>query len=207
MLSFNMNASNSPPIGIRLATEHDAEQIAAIYRPAVADRVTSLEFEPPTPEEMSQRVLNTLRRTPWLVGESREEPGRILGYAYASSHKDRLGYQWSVDVSVYVADDAHRRGIGRSLYVPLLSVLRMQGFVNAYAGLTLPNPASEGLHRALGFQTVAVYDRVGYKFGAWHSVMWLWLALAPHEANPTPPRVLPAVRDETDRILKRGSRR
>lgn len=201
-----MSESSRAAISIRLATEHDAEQMAAIYRPSVADRVTSFEIEPPTATEMGQRVVNTLRRTPWLVAESSDDPGNILGYAYASAHKDRLGYQWSVDVSVYVADNARRRGIGRSLYEPLLDILRMQGFVNAYAGLTLPNAASEGLHRALGFETVAVYDRVGYKFGSWHSVMWLWLVLRPHESNPVPPRPLPAVTDEASSILERASR-
>ena len=199
-----MRASSHPPTTVRLATEHDAAQIAAIYRPAVADAAISFELEPPGADEMARRVSNTLQRTPWLVAEPRDEPGNVLGYAYASAHKDRLGYQWSVDVSVYVSDKVHRRGIGRRLYEPLFSVLRMQGFVNAYAGLTLPNPASEGLHRALGFEPIAVYDRVGYKFGAWHSTMWLWLALGPHEASPVAPRPLPSVMDEAKRILERA---
>jgi Acetyltransferase (GNAT) domain len=90
-----------------------------------------------------------------------------------------------------VRDDFQRRGIGRALYSSLIAVLTLQGFRNAYAGITLPNAASVCLHRALRFTTVGVYRRVGYKLGAWHDVMWLARTLAPHDASPPMPLSLP----------------
>ncbi len=69
--------------------------------------------------------------------------------------------------------DAHKgKGIGRSLYNSLVSLLKMQGFVNLYAGITLPNEASIKLHESCGFQKFAEYDNIGYKLGAWHKVGW-----------------------------------
>src|SRR3712207_848971 len=98
---------------IRLATERDAEQIAAVYAPNVTDTVISFELEPPTADEMRRRIEVTLQRYPWLVCERQ---GVVLGYAYAGAHGFRAAYQWSVDVSVYVHEDARRTGaeIGRA---------------------------------------------------------------------------------------------
>ena len=108
----------------------------------------------------------------------------MQGYAYASRHRDRAAYQWSIDVSVYVRADAHRRGIGRALYAALLRIVVAQGFYNAYAGITLPNPASVGLHESFGFRPVGMYRRVGHKLGAWHDVGWWALDLQPRPASP-----------------------
>ena len=173
---------------IRLATMADAPAIAAIYRPAVTDGVISFEYTPPSPSEMGSRMSATLERTPWIVCETNEG---MRGYAYAFPHRERAAYQWSVDVSVYVHPAAHRAGIGRALYTSLFQILVLQGFHNAYAGITLPNPASEALHRAFGFTSVGVYRKVGYKFGAWHDVEWLERTLVPHVQQPAPPRPLP----------------
>ena len=186
---------------LRLARAADGDRLAEIYRPAVAERTTSFELVPPSGAEMADRVTRTLARTPWLVAEASGEPGSAIGYAYASAHKDRAAYQWSVDVSAYVDGKAHRGGVGRALYGALFRILQLQGFVNAYAGITLPNPASEGFHRAMGFVPVGVYRRVGYKFGAWHDVIWLSLALAEHVAEPSAPRPLPEVRTAVEALL------
>jgi L-amino acid N-acyltransferase YncA len=186
---------------LRFARAEDGDRLAEIYRPAVAERATSFELAPPTGADMAGRVTRTLARTPWLVAEAAEAPHRVLGYAYASAHKDRAAYQWSVDVSTYVDPSAHRGGVGRALYTTLFEILRLQGFVNAYAGITLPNPASEGFHRAMGFEPVGVYRQVGYKLGDWHDVAWLSLALAEHGADPRPPRPLPEVRKEAEALL------
>jgi len=169
---------------IRLARAEDGPALAAIYAPAVAGRATSFEAEPPDGGEMARRVERLLARTPWLV---LAVDGAVAGYAYASPHRDRAAYQWSVEVSAYVAEAAHRRGVGRALYAALFGVLALQGFRNAYAGITLPNDASVGLHRALGFAPVGVYRGVGYKLGAWHDVAWFERALAPRDAAPSPP--------------------
>ena len=126
---------------IRTARPEDAREIQAVYAPYVRDTVISFEMEPPTVEEMARRVAATLPMFPWLVWV---EDGRVAGYAYASRHKERLAYQWSLDVSAYVHRDFHRRGIGGALYRELLAIVRRQGFCNAYGGITLPNAA--GIH-------------------------------------------------------------
>jgi L-amino acid N-acyltransferase YncA len=174
-------------ISIRLARPDDGGSIAAIYRPAVVDEATSFEIEPPDAEEMTRRIAKLTGRTPWLVVE---RDGDLIGYAYAGPHRERAAYQWSVEVSAYVDAAAHRSGTARMLYTSLFALLVLQGYRSAYAGITLPNAASEGFHRALGFTPVGTFHGIGYKFGRWHDVMWLERQLAPRTVDPTPPRSL-----------------
>ena len=171
---------------IRLATLSDAARIAAIYRPSVTDSVISFEAEPPDEVVMSERIRSTLARLPWLVCEA----GAVRGYAYASRYRERAAYQWSAEVSAYVDQDARGRGVGRALYTSLFATLVLQGYRNAYAGITLPNEASVGLHEAVGFTPIGVYRAVGYKFGAWHDVGWFERQLAPRDGDPAPPVAL-----------------
>jgi phosphinothricin acetyltransferase len=175
---------------IRLATPADGPSLATIYGPAVTDHTTSFELEPPDGEEMARRVERLTARTPWIVCEWQSA---VVGYAYAGSHRDRWSYQWSVEVSAYVDAGVHRKGVARSLYTSLFAVLVMQGFRNAYAGITLPNSASVRLHEAMGFTTVGTYHGIGYKFGAWHDVIWLERPLAPRTSEPDPPIPLPVI--------------
>jgi phosphinothricin acetyltransferase len=148
-------------------------------------------LEPPTVEEMRCRIAKVLEQFPWLVCE---DDGQILGYVYASRHRERPAYQWSVDVTVYVAERYRRKGIGHALYTSLFELLRLQGFYHAYAGITLPNPGSVSLHEAMGFQPVGVYRAVGFKCGEWHDVGWWQLELQPLAACPEAPKLLETAR-------------
>ena len=170
---------------IRVAREADAAQVAEIYAPNVTGAFISFEAEPPTVEEMRARIAKTLPSHPWLV---HDEEGRILGYAYASRHRERAAYQWSVDVSCYVRPEARGRGIGKALYTELLRRLEAQGFRNAYAGIALPNEASVRLHESVGFTPIGIYRGVGFKQGAWRDVGWWGVRLGSPEAKPEPPR-------------------
>jgi phosphinothricin acetyltransferase len=115
-----------------------------------------------------------------------------VGYAYASRHAERAGYRWGVNLSAYVAPGWQGRGVGRRLYDALVPILRRQGFLNAYAGIALPNPGSVRLHEAIGMRPVATYERVGWKHGAWLDVTWLHLALETDLPEPPPePVALP----------------
>ena len=143
---------------IRLAAPADGPALADIYRPAVTDFATSFELDPPDGAEMARRVARIVARTPWLVCE---RDGTVLGYAYASAHRDRPAYGWSVEVSAYVHGDARRLGVARALYTSLFAALVVQGFRNASAGVTLPNAPSVSLHTAVGFTPVGVYRGVG----------------------------------------------
>ena len=176
---------------VRMAGSSDAAEVAAVYRPWVERTAISFELEPPGVEEMSRRIASVLTYAPWLVCEI---GGRVRGYAYASRHRERAAYQWSVDAGIYVHEDERRRGMGRLLYGSLFALLRLQGFVAAHAGITLPNAASVGLHEALGFRRIGVYPAVGYKLGAWHDVGWWQLRLVETPGQPSPPLSLAAAR-------------
>jgi L-amino acid N-acyltransferase YncA len=174
---------------VRLADpDGDADAVAAIYRPAVESSVASFEEVAPSAAEMAGRMRAILAWTPWLVAA---DEGEVMGYAYAGRHKDRAGYRWSVDISVYVSVDHHGRGVGRALYDELLTLLRRQRFVNAYAGIALPNPASVALHESIGMRRTALYERIGWKFGAWHDVAWYAMRLAEPVGQPPEPIPLP----------------
>lgn len=175
---------NSDTRVIRPAAPGDAGQIAAIYAPIVRETPISFELEPPDAAEFGRRMARYGAFGPWLVCE---RAGEILAYAYASPHNERAAYQWAVNVSIYAGASARRLGAGRALYGVLFELLRLQGFMVACAGVTLPNAASVGLHEALGFAPVGVYRRIGYKFGRWHDVGWWQMDLQPPPADPPPP--------------------
>jgi L-amino acid N-acyltransferase YncA len=179
-------------IQIELASAQHTPEILAIYAPFIENTPTSFETEVPTLDEMTQRIQSTCEKFPWLVCMS---DGQLLGYAYASQHRTRAAYQWSVDVSVYTHVDARRMGIGRVLYTALLPLLQAQGFFNAFAGIALPNPASVGFHESFGFLPIGVYKQVGYKLGAWHDVGWWQLSIQPVIDNPAPPCALAKIYD------------
>ncbi|EME9750193.1 GNAT family N-acetyltransferase [Pseudomonas aeruginosa] len=176
-------------IEIRLASPEDAESIQAIYAPVVLNTAISFEEVPPSVEEMRMRILSTMRSYPYLVAV---RDGVVLGYAYASQHRARAAYRWAVDVTVYIAQDARRQGVGRALYDVLLPILRRLEYRSAYAGIALPNEGSVGLHQHLGFSCIGVFPKVGYKHGAWHDVGYWHLELNDHSPSPAEPRHLSA---------------
>ena len=112
---------------IRLAGGRDAAAVAAIYAPFVDGNATSFEAEPPSAEEMGRRIAETTQTYPWLVCEC---DAAIAGYAYASWHRTRLAYRWSVETTVYVHPDYRRCGVARGLYTSLFAILAAQGFVH-----------------------------------------------------------------------------
>jgi len=166
---------------VRPATPEDAPACAAIYAPYVTDTAVSFETEAPDAEEMGRRMAAAHA---WLV---LEDEGEIVGYAYAGTFHPRAAYRWACETSVYLRSGFERRGGGRALYAVLLPQLKERGFTSAIAGMTLPNPGSEGLHRALGFQPVGTYRKIGFKHGAWHDVAWSQLILADSNGTPAEP--------------------
>ena len=173
-------------IRLRLASESDATAIAAIYRPIVETTAISFETEAPDEAEIRRRLLDTLRTHAWLVCDI---DGHVAGYAYASRHRVRGAYQWSIDTSAYVDERYRRRGVAHGLYRSLLAVAAAQGYCTAFAGIALPNPASVALHERVGFMPLGVYRNVGYKLGAWHDVGWWQLPL--RETLTAPPPIHP----------------
>jgi L-amino acid N-acyltransferase YncA len=190
---------------IRLAEESDAAAIASIYKPIVEETIISFEVTAPGRDEMAERIRQTLLSYPFVVCDV---DGTVAGYAYASRHRARAGYQWSIDTSVYTGEPYRRCGVGRALYESLFRILGAQRFVNAYAGIALPNPGSVGFHESLGFELVGVYRHVGFKLGAWHDTAWFQRALNDCDASPQAPLQLPVVQARQDwpELLAHGER-
>lgn len=159
----------------------DAEACAAIYAPYVRDTAITFEWDPPSVDEMAARIAAARDTHAWLVAE---EDGQVFGYAYGGPFKTRAAYRWSVEVSVYVERGRHRTGAGRALYEALFTRLSARGYVTACAGMTLPNEASEALHKAMGFEPVGTYRHIGWKHNTWHDVTW---TQRPLRTSDTPP--------------------
>ncbi len=172
------------PFAIRPAQPADADACARIYGPYVRDSVASFEETAPDAAEIARRME---RAWCWLVAET---AGRIVGYAYGTPHRERHAYRWTADVTVYLDQSAHRRGIGRALYEELFARLRECGIWTLCAGIAEPNPASTALHRSVGFEPVGTYRRIGWKAGAWRDVTWYELHLREHGEPQAEPRRL-----------------
>ena len=166
---------------VRHALTGDAAAILDIYGPIVAATPISFEEVPPTLAEIARRIDTSHE---WLVAE---EDARVCGYAYAGRFHPRPAYRWSVEVSIYLSESARGRGVGKLLLRALLDSLRKRGFVNAFAGTTLPNDASVSLFESFGFEKIAHQKEVGFKLGAWHDVGWWQLQLQEPPLVPLDP--------------------
>lgn len=162
---------------IRAAMPTDAADLLAIYAPYVRETLITFEYTVPTQAVFAQRIRHTLdNQYPYLVAEER---GTIVGYAYASAFHPRAAYQWTAELSVYVSLAAHGRGIGRQLYAALEAALIAQGVVQAVACIAYPATGSITFHEKMGYQQVAHFKQVGYKFAQWVDVVWMQKQLQP----------------------------
>lgn len=164
---------------IRDATADDAPACAELYAPFVRSTAITFETEPPDAAEMARRIAASQHRHAWLVAVRH---GVVLGYAYGTEFRSRAAYRHTCETSIYLDSSARGSGTGRVLYGALLDRLRSLGFVTAVAGMTVPNPASDRLHRSLAFTDVGVFARVGFKFGQWRDVAWMQRPL--HDGDP-----------------------
>lgn len=167
------------------ATPEDGAACAAIYAPYVRDTVITFELEPPSAAEMTERIVAAQAAHAWIV--AREANG-VVGYAYGSRFAQRPAYRWACEVSVYLETGRRRTGLGRALYTELFQRLEARNYRRLFAGMTLPNDSSDGLHRALGFESVGVLRAVGWKHGAWHDVAWMQRTLGDSTEPPAEPR-------------------
>ena len=159
---------------IRLAKPSDARSLLDIYAPYVENTAITFEYEVPTIEDFAIRIEKTLEKYPYLVAE---EDGVVLGYAYASTYYARAAYDWAVELSVYVSQDARGKGVGSKLYDALEEMLEQMGYIHFLACISLPNEASLALHRKRGYQQVAHFPKIGYKFNRWNDIVWLQKSL------------------------------
>jgi phosphinothricin acetyltransferase len=169
---------------IRQATEQDAPAMLAIYQPFILNTSITFESLVPTAEAFAGRIKTYLENWPWLVCEI---DGQIAGYAYGSRYRERTGYQWCVESSVYVQETFQRSRAGKALYTALLDILKMQGYRNIYAVINLPNEKSVAFHESMGYKWIASYENVGYKLGQWKTVGWWQLIINAYVHKPAAP--------------------
>lgn len=152
---------------IRKATLQDAAAIADIYNWYVLNTVITFEVDPVSEVEMEQRLQAMLETHDWLVGE---EEGKVMGYAYYRPYHPRAAYGKTVEGGIYLDKDCKGRGCGKALYLAAIHSAQEKGFRQFLGVIAYPNPASQALHRQLGFREVGVLEDVGYKFGEWIDV-------------------------------------
>jgi len=169
---------------IRVATKNDTAGMLEIYAPFILNSGITQETEVPSVEDFQQRVISNLAERPWLVCEINNQ---VAGYAYAGKHRDRKGYQWCTEPSVYISEKYFALGVANALYSALFEILKLQGYVNAYAVITLPNDRSIAFHKKFGFDYLTTYKKIGYKLGQWHDVGWMQYEINPHNEDPTEP--------------------
>lgn len=178
---------------IRLVEEADIPQILDIYTPFVLTTATSFETEVPALESFTTRVLQYASLAPWLVARSGDT---VLGYAYATAHRSRGAYRWNQETTVYVHPDYRKQGIARALYEKLLDLLTALGYTKALAVITLPNDASIGFHRSLGFKRIGEMNNIGFKFNRWHNTSWWDKDLQGEDFTPGEIKPVSAVKAE-----------
>ena len=169
---------------IEIAQAKHARQIADIYAPFVRSTAISFETREPDAAAMEARSEKVKQKYPFVVCRDGK---RITGYAYVTSFGNRGGFDWTVCSCIYVHPGYQRKGIGEAMYKTLLELLKEQGFINVYAAVALPNPASCALHEKIGFRRESVFEKVGYKLGRWHDIANYCIRLNDQSATPQLP--------------------
>lgn len=169
---------------IRLASAADAAEILKIYAPFITDTAVSFEYEVPSSEEFAERIRQIGAEYPYLVYV---RDGVIIGYAYAHRYLERIAYQWDVEVTIYLAPAAQKKGVGKKLYAALESVLAKQHIINLYACITASNMDSINFHRKAGYALAGTFVKAGFKQGAWQDVVWMAKSIGSFADEPEKP--------------------
>lgn len=184
---------------VRMATPADAADVVALYNWYVTHGTQTFQYELSTVEDYRQNIAEVLEKAPFLVAYTAD--GRLAGYACAHPWHTRRAFAWDVETTVYCAPDVLGQGTGRKLYTALLDLLRRQGYHNAFALITRPNPQSDAFHKALGFTRYGVEKNSGYKFGRWLDLGYWAYELNP-PADPPHPVRLQLDAPEVERVLR-----
>jgi len=159
---------------IRMAEVDDSRAILDIYAPYIEQTTITLTSQIPSIDEIAKTMMAVKRQYPYLVccvGS------KVVGFAYAHRIRPHEAYLWNAELSVYILPEYQGRGVGTALYTALFQILKVQGFCNLYAVITLPSDASIALHKHFGFTETCVQKAVGYKLGEWRDVLWMELRI------------------------------
>jgi L-amino acid N-acyltransferase YncA len=160
----------------RAATLADLPRILEIYNEAVLNTTASYDYEPRTLEH----------RIAWFEDHARDGypvfvavdgQARVAGWSSLNRFHDRIGYRFTTENSIYVAAENRGQGVGKLLMPPLIEGARQRGLHAILAGIDANNQASIRLHARFGFEKVAHFKQVGYKFGRWLDVVYMELLL------------------------------
>ncbi len=175
---------------IRSAKLSDAAAIAEIYGWYIRNTAITFEYDVPTAQAFARRMEGIMQKYPYLVVQ---QEGKILGYAYATSYIARQACDWSCEVSIYLAPDQTKQGLGRRLYEKLEVSLKAMGIVNMYASIACTdvqdpyvNDNSLNFHAHMGFKPVGIFRNCGYKFGRWYHLQWVEKTIGNHGKDMLP---------------------
>lgn len=185
-------------ITIRDAELRDAGRILEIYTYYVKNTAITFEYDVPSLDEFRARMSNTMKKYPYLVIE---QSGVICGYAYAGVFKARAAYDWACEMTVYIAHDWLKLGLGRKIYEALEAALEKMGILNLYACVAYPQCDDEYLtdnsykfHEHLGFAKTGEFHKCGYKFGRWYDMVWMEKFIGEHNSDQKPVKCYPSIK-------------
>lgn len=175
---------------IRAVREDDAAELVEIYRYYVEHTAITYEWHVPSVAEFRQRICHTLEKYPYLAAEL---DGKIVGYVYASPLNTRESFDWSVETSIYLAENVRGQGIGSRLYQALEDTLCAMHITNLNACIACPEEPDEYLtnnsieyHAHIGYRMVGKFHKCAYKFGRWYHMVWMEKAITEHPETPEP---------------------
>lgn len=173
---------------IEKVTTADAKELLAIYAPYVEETSISFEYEVPSLEEFTNRIINISSKYPYI--KAVDDNGVILGYAYAGAFKMRAAYDWAVETTIYIKKDARKKGVGKFLYLALEEKLKEMGILNLNACIAYTQNEDEHLtndsmyfHEKLGYKLVGTFHQCGYKFNRWYDMIWMEKLVGEHLEN------------------------
>lgn len=157
-------------ISFRLAKGKDAKELLSIYAPYVENTNITFEYEVPTISEFESRIAKVLKKYPYIVAEKN---GKIIGYTYATTFRERVAYNWGLETTIYLSPKAKGQNIGKQLYQKLEAILKLQNITNLVASITYPNPESISFHEKCGYKKIAHFTKCGYKKGRWYDMIFM----------------------------------
>ena len=187
---------------IRFISESDYQGVLEVYAPYVLHTAVTFDYDVPSLEDFSLRLSGISQRYPVLVCEL---DGQVAAYCYGGVHRAKMAYQWSVESTIYISEAYQGKGLGHIMYTALFDILRIQGFINVYAGVSVPKAQSEHFHLKYGFKPVGIFEKIGYKFGKWHDLSWFEYRLAEHTDVPALPIPITEIKEREDVLAILGN--
>ena len=186
-------------IVIEQVSEQHLKDIHHLHRHYIKGSSFSAERHVPSIIHFGAFARNVSADFPFLICRHDKE---LVGYAYGNKYRTTSGNAWSAETSIYLWEKYHGFGLAHQLYRVLLTLLEMQGYMNAFASIVLPNSASLGLHRKCGFFEVGCFKQSIHKFGKWHDMLWMQRHLAKPIGRPTLPTSFSKLGIEVNQFLK-----